>query len=72
MDEETLRGMASVSGGRYLHASEYRRGALGIEIPEGTRAVRREIALWNHPALYAGIVGLLVSEWFVRKRRGLA
>ena len=72
MDEETLRGMASVSGGRYLPIGEYSEDALGVEIEESVREVRREIAIWNHPIIYMTIVGLFVGEWFLRKRRGLA
>jgi hypothetical protein len=72
MDEETLRAMASVSGGRYVPIGEYSEDALGVEIQESVRAVRREIAIWNHPIIYVTIVGLFVGEWFLRKRRGLA
>jgi hypothetical protein len=71
MDQEILRAIADVSGGRFLPASEYRSGALGIELPDRKREVRREIPLWNHPALYLAIVGLFVTEWFLRKRRDL-
>lgn len=72
MDEETLRAMATVSGGRYVAAPDYSEDALGVELPESLREVKREIALWNHPILYVSIVGLFVAEWFLRKRRGLA
>jgi hypothetical protein len=72
MDEETLRAMASVSGGRYVPIGEYSEDALGVEIQESVREVRREIAIWNHPIIYVTIVGLFVGEWFLRKRRGLA
>jgi len=71
LDEGTLRAIAEASGGRYLPSTEYRRGALGLRLEEKRREVRREIPLWNHPALYLAIVGLFVAEWFLRKRRDL-
>ncbi|MFN0149836.1 MAG: hypothetical protein ACKVU1_03875 [bacterium] len=72
MDEATLRAMANVSGGKYVAAADYSEDALGVDLPETLREVKREIALWNHPMLYITIVGLFVAEWFLRKRRGLA
>jgi hypothetical protein len=71
LDEGTLRAVAEASGGRYLHASEYRPGGLGLRLEEKRREVRREIPLWNHPALYLAVVRLFVAEWFLRKRRDL-
>jgi hypothetical protein len=72
MGEATLRGMAEASGGRYVPVGEYSEEALGVDLPESVREVRREIAIWNHPIVYLTIVGLFVTEWFLRKRRGLA
>jgi len=71
MDEATLRAMADASGGRYVSLADYKGGALGIDLPERTRDVRREIPLWNHPLLFLAMVGLFVTEWWVRKRRDL-
>jgi hypothetical protein len=71
MDEPTLRAMADVSGGRYVSLADYRPGALELELAERSRSVRREIPLWNHPLLYLCVVGVFVSEWWLRKRRDL-
>jgi hypothetical protein len=36
-----------------------------------TRQVR-QAELWNHWVLFAAFVALLGTEWFLRRRRGLA
>lgn len=71
MDEDALRAIAEASGGRYVPFSEYRSGDPGIDLPDKKREVRKEIPIWNHAALYLTIVGLFVTEWFLRKRRDL-
>ena len=66
--EEVLRQIAAVTGG------EFRAGTLGTPAIRAARQVRvgslRTVAIWSHPLLLFLAVGLLASEWMVRRRAG--
>ncbi|MCX5685797.1 MAG: FixH family protein [Planctomycetota bacterium] len=76
LKEDLLRGMARMTGGRYFTLTE----APGLveeitrnvkETSEaGIKPVDREI--WDLPWVLVLLIGLLATEWFVRRRRGLA
>ncbi|MDD5348964.1 MAG: glutamine amidotransferase [Chthoniobacteraceae bacterium] len=76
LKEEALREMAATGSGRYYRFSEA--GALPAEIAKamqdarfsGVRPVDRD--LWDMPLLFILAFALMVSEWGLRRRAGLA
>ena len=66
--DEVLRQIATVTGG------EFRAGTLGTPTIRPARQVRvgnlRTVAFWSHPLLLLLAVGLLASEWLLRRRAG--
>lgn len=73
---DLLRRMAAMTGGRYVDAAEA--PALPGEIGRQVRAAGEagiaplDKEIWDMPALWAALVGLIATEWFIRRRRGLA
>jgi hypothetical protein len=72
-DPASLRRLAAASGGgllgRELDLATLRRG---VEASLRRQAQVREADLWNHWIWFALFVLLLGTEWFLRRRRGLA
>ena len=70
-DTETLKKIASESGGEYLPFERI------AELPEilhkDTHIIQRhrDWDLWDNGWVFAAIIGLLCAEWFIRKRAGL-
>jgi len=66
-----LKRLAEESGGKYLPLEK------ASELPEFLRAATHVIEkhkdhdMWDKPWIFAVIIGLLCSEWFLRKRSGL-
>jgi hypothetical protein len=72
-DPTTMREIAEASGGQYLDASAPRRLLGLLERKHPVRQAQREVEfIWDRPSVFAGIVGLLAIEWFIRRRRGVA
>ncbi len=71
-DHETMRQIAGESAGQSFQAASLT--SLAESIPESIRRLGRirEIELWNHWVLFALFVLVLCTEWFLRRRRGLA
>lgn len=71
-DRESLQEIAERSGGTFAEASAL--PDLIKRIPEAIRRLGRvhEIEVWNHWALFLLFVLVLSTEWFLRRRRGLA
>jgi uncharacterized membrane protein len=70
-DAAFLRAVAEQSGGRY-DADAIDFGALSLaDVPTRKLLTRRDSPLWNHPVAYLLLVGALLAEWFVRRRKGL-
>ena len=73
-DRETLRSIASVSGGKFFErrdAAQAFRELLERRAGTTTRKVSYK-RLWDNVYVYAALCGLLCVEWITRKRRGLA
>ncbi|MHC5055656.1 MAG: glutamine amidotransferase [Planctomycetota bacterium] len=76
LKEDTLRRMASVTGGRYYGVSEMTE--LRVELEKAIASVaaanvRPETKpLWDMPVLYVLLIGLMGAEWLIRRRSGLA
>ena len=67
LNEPLLREIASVSGGQYLHLSEYDKLADAVKPRPGTRHQVREQAAWDKPELLAALLALLLAEWLARR-----
>lgn len=69
-DTELMQTLSDRSGGRALRVDEIT--SVIPDIVKSSVTVRREVTdLWDHPAMLLGIIGLLASEWLIRRRRGL-
>jgi hypothetical protein len=71
-DRDLLRQIAAQSHGKFADLSSV--PDLIESIPSSIRQIMRvrEIDLWNHWILFALFVLVLSTEWFLRRRRGLA
>jgi hypothetical protein len=71
-DTEFLRDIAKQSGGAYFARGE---GEKWLEmLPKPKRQTEREVVtdVWNHPLIAVLLLGCLCTEWWFRRRRGLA
>ena len=70
-NEPLLRRLAAVSGGKYLLWSEAKN--LPALIPDRSQETRSRVehALWDAPLPLILFLLFLVTEWILRKRKGL-
>jgi uncharacterized membrane protein len=71
LNEGFLRRVSRNSGGRYVRAAEASKVPdwLRAAVPQSAAPERRD--LWHEPWAFALIIGLLSSEWILRRRWGL-
>lgn len=72
VDSNAMRQASQRSGGNYYTVDRMR--ALIGDLPQGERTVvisRPGIPLWNHWLLVVWVIGLVLTEWIVRKRMGM-
>lgn len=69
---DALRRIAAETGGRYYDLTDA--GALPDDIVYSSRGITRtdRLDLWNLPAVFVLLLGLIGGEWLGRRRRGLA
>lgn len=67
-----LRRIAAETGGRYYPIGQAARLADDAAYTESGVTVRESRDLWDMPAVFLALVGLLGTEWAYRRRRGLA
>ncbi len=67
-----LENLATVSGGDYFPASDASKIADRLRGRRTQSTIYESDALWDMPALFALILGLLVFEWWYRRKKGLA
>lgn len=72
MKPETLRRIASETGGRFYDASGVAALPEDLSYSPKTATVVDEKDLWDMPAVFLGIVTALAVEWGLRRARGLA
>jgi uncharacterized membrane protein len=72
LDEPLLRRIAEATGGRYFEAASAAGLDTAIEELEGDTSSEQRLPLHDMPALFLVIVVLICSEWFYRRRWGLA
>jgi hypothetical protein len=71
-DHARLEELARLSGGRVLdHPSELA-DLLAADQEEAGEVVVSRVPIWDHPALWGLLIGLLTIEWVVRRFKGLA
>ena len=71
MQEEQLRRMAELSGGKYFTMRELPSLPQTIAGEQRTTVIRREKELWDIPIVLVVLVGLTGAEWFLRRRYDL-
>ena len=70
-DHELLRRLAEATGGGVWSPDSLVGMGEAIRVAALAESERRQIDLWNHPAVFALFVLLGSSEWLLRRRRGL-
>jgi uncharacterized membrane protein len=71
-DHAALRKLAVASGGRMIQSSNDLAELLGVRPDASVRLVVTRWPLWDNPLLWLLLLGLLTSEWVLRRRKGLA
>ena len=71
-DHAALKKLAEASGGRMIQSSTDLADLLGMHPDASVRLVVTRWPLWDHPLLWLLLLGLLTSEWVLRRRKGLA
>ena len=71
LNEALLKKLTSETGGAYFAMAD------AAALPENVAKVQNQVfvdaerELWSHPLILIAVVGLLGTEWFLRKRIGL-
>lgn len=71
LNENLLKQLAAQTGGAYFAIADAESLPDNIEGVQNPVFVDAERELWAHPLILITIVGLLGTEWFLRKRMGL-
>jgi hypothetical protein len=71
-DSARLIQLANSTGGRVLKSPDELVELLTRQSRTGDRILISRIPIWDHPLVWALLLGLLVAEWILRRRRGLA
>ena len=71
LNENLLKQLATQTGGTYFAITDAESLPANIEIVQNPVFVDAERELWTHPLILMTVVGLLGTEWFLRKRMGL-
>lgn len=70
-NEDLLKRLASETGGTYFSIDDAESVPKNIADVQNPVFVDAERDLWTHPLILLTVVGLLGTEWFLRKRIGL-
>lgn len=70
-DLDLLRRLAEDTHGAYFAASEVGRLADAIQMPGVTEEEFVTLDIWDSPWFFVLLIGLLSTEWFLRRRRGM-
>ncbi len=71
LNEDLLKRLASETGGTYFSIADAESVPKNIADVQNPVFVDAERDLWTHPLILLTVVGLLGTEWFLRKRIGL-
>ena len=72
MRASLLKRIAGETGGRFYTPDTVATLPEDLSYSEGGVTVTEQKDLWDMPALFLGILGLISTEWIYRKARGLA
>ena len=67
-----LERVARETGGRYYTPETAHTLAEDIVYTNSGTTVTQQLDLWDSPALFIALLGLIATEWLLRRRRGLA
>ncbi len=70
-DLDTLRALATASGGRFLEPADVAGAMTAIPVKPREEALVRFTSLWNTIPVLACLIGLLALEWVFRKTKGM-
>ena len=71
LNEDFLKQLAEQTGGAYFTMANAEAVPENIAKVQNSVFVDAERELWSHPLILIAVVGLLGTEWFLRKRIGL-
>ncbi len=71
LNEDLLKELTAETGGAYFTMADAESVAENVADVQNPVFVDAERELWNHPLILIAVVGLLGTEWFLRKRIGL-
>ena len=71
-DHPALKKLADASGGRMIQNSTELADLLSRHPDASVRRIVTRRPLWDHPVLWLLLLGVLTSEWVLRRRKGLA
>jgi hypothetical protein len=69
--EESLRGLATASGGKFYREEDLHTLAASIAPKKAVHLIRQEKLLWNAPVFFL-FLGLIAAEWILRKFSNLS
>jgi uncharacterized membrane protein len=72
LNSDLLRRLSSETGGRYYSSSDLNSLAEDIAYTDKGAFRTEEKDLWDMPFLFLLLIGLISTEWFFRKRKGLS
>ncbi len=72
VDPETASKMAQLSGGKVVNPVTAADSFAVFGPPSREKTARKETRLWDNWLLLAATIGLLTTEWILRRRGGLA
>jgi uncharacterized membrane protein len=72
LNEPLLRRIAEATGGAYVHLDDLGELPDRIKPREDALRIPHDEPLWDHPFIFAIVLGALVGEWFLRRAGGLA
>jgi hypothetical protein len=72
MRRPLLERIAAETGGRFYTPDTVASLPSDVGYSGGGATVQEQKPLWDMPALFLAVVGLVSAEWAYRKRRGLA
>jgi hypothetical protein len=67
-----LEELARISGGQVLHSGADLRHVLDGHTTGPGEVIVQKAPLWDHAGLWLVLLGLLTTEWVLRRYRGLA
>jgi uncharacterized membrane protein len=68
LDQTTLHGIADATGGKYVHVSRMAALLDELQVQQNARRVLSEHRLYHPPLFWLLFVGLVTTEWLLRRK----